>query len=166
MLDDEIQPIVQLMNAAPGPPAHEVPVHQARAAHDRETEVMSGPGEEVAEVRRLEAPGPAGPIPIRLYRPRGAEPGAPLPLVAYFHGGGWTIGTLDGFDPLCRALANASGALIASVGYLAFLGGPPLIGFLGEHVGVLRALTAVAVLLAMAAAIAGTVRPLPAPERR
>ena len=37
MLDDEIQPIVQLMNAAPGPPAHEVPVHQARAAHDRET---------------------------------------------------------------------------------------------------------------------------------
>ena len=29
---------------------------------------------------------------------------------AYFHGGGWAIGTLDGFDPLCRALANASGA--------------------------------------------------------
>ncbi|RYZ27621.1 MAG: MFS transporter, partial [Propionibacteriaceae bacterium] len=48
----------------------------------------------------------------------------------------------------------------------AFLGGPPLIGFLGEHVGVLRALTAVAVLLALAVAIAGTVRPLPSDERR
>ena len=50
--------------------------------------------------------------------------------------------------------------MIASVGYLAFLGGPPLIGFLGAHVGVLRALTAVAVLLAMAVAIAGNVAPL------
>ena len=117
MLDDEIQPIVQLMNAAPGPPAHEIPVSQARAAHDRETEVMSGPGEEVEEVRALEAPGPGGPIPIRLYRPRGAEAGRALPLVAYFHGGGWTIGTLDAFDTLCRALANASGLLIASVDY-------------------------------------------------
>jgi acetyl esterase len=117
VLDDEIQPIVQLMNAAPGPPAHEVPVAQARAAHDRETEVMSGPGEEVEEVRVLEAPGPGGPIPIRLYRPRSTAPGVALPLVAYFHGGGWTIGTLDAFDPLCRALANASGLLVAAVDY-------------------------------------------------
>lgn len=46
------------------------------------------------------------------------------------------------------------------MGYVAFLGGPPLIGFLGEHVGVLHALTAVGVLLALAVAIAGSVRPL------
>jgi len=66
VLDDEIQPIVQLMNAAPGPPAHEIPVSQARAAHDRETEVMSGPGEQyfnlfdlhaAAEVRVVEQRG-------------------------------------------------------------------------------------------------------------
>jgi acetyl esterase len=116
VLDSEIQPIVDLMNAAPGPPAHEIPVSQARAAHDRETEIMSGPGEEVAEVRQVEAPGPGGPVPIRVFRPLGAGEG-PLPLVVYLHGGGWVIGSLDGFDPLCRALANRSGALVASVDY-------------------------------------------------
>jgi acetyl esterase len=114
VLDPEIQPIVDLMAAAPGPPAHLVPVDQARVTHDRETAVMSGPGEEVAEVREITVPGPGGPIPVRVFRPAGE---GPLPLVAYVHGGGWAIGSLDGFDPLCRALANASGALIASIGY-------------------------------------------------
>jgi acetyl esterase len=116
VLDPEIRPIVDRMEAAPGPPAHLVPVAQARAAHDRETLELSGPGEEVAEVRDLEAPGPGGPIPVRLFRPLADDTG-PLPLVAYLHGGGWVVGTIDAFDPLCRALANASGALIASIGY-------------------------------------------------
>jgi acetyl esterase len=114
VLDPEIQPIVDLMEAAPGPPAHLVPIAQGRAAHDLETAEMSGPGEEVAEVRELSVPGPGGPIRVRLYRPLDDRP---LPLVAYLHGGGWVMGTIDAFDPLCRALANASGALIASIDY-------------------------------------------------
>jgi acetyl esterase len=114
VLHPEIQSIVDAMAAAPGPPAHLVPVEQARAAHDLETAQLSGPGEEVAEVRDVEFPGPGGPLRVRLFRPEGA---APLALVAYLHGGGWAIGSLEGFDPLCRALANASGALIASIGY-------------------------------------------------
>jgi acetyl esterase len=120
VLDPEIQPIVDLMEAADEPPAHLVPIAQARAAHERETAVMSGPGEEVADVRDIEAPGPGGPITVRLFRPleeRAAGRGGRLPLVAYLHGGGWAVGTLDAFDPVCRALANASGALIASIGY-------------------------------------------------
>jgi acetyl esterase len=119
VLDPEIQPIVELMEAADEPPTHLVPIAQARAAHERETEVMSGPGEDVAEIREVEAPGPGGPITVRLFRPLAerAAGGAALPLVAYLHGGGWTVGTLDAFDPVCRALANASGALIASIGY-------------------------------------------------
>jgi acetyl esterase len=114
MLDPEIQPIVDLMAAESDPPPELVPVDQARATHDRETAIMSGPGEEVAEVRDITVPGPGGPIPVRVFRPA-CE--GPLPLVAYAHGGGWVIGSLDGFDPLCRALANASGAVIASIGY-------------------------------------------------
>ena len=102
------------MNAAPGPPPHLVPVAEARAAHDRETAALSGPGEPVAEVREVVAPGPRGPIPIRIVRPEGA---GPLPLVAYAHGGGWMLGTLNAFEPLCRALANASGAVIAIIDY-------------------------------------------------
>jgi acetyl esterase len=114
VLDPEIQAVVDVMNAAPGPPAHLVPVAQLRATHDLETAELSGPGEEVAEVRDLALPGPGGEIPVRVFRPEGA---GPLPLVAYLHGGGWVMGSLHGFDTLCRALANASGAIVASIDY-------------------------------------------------
>ncbi|GAA3575097.1 MFS transporter [Microlunatus spumicola] len=77
---------------------------------------------------------------------------------------GFPVGMSAGADDPAHAASRVS--VIASVGYLAFLGGPPLIGFLGEHVGVLRALTAVAVLLAMAVAIAGSVRPLETDDPR
>ena len=97
-----------------GPPAHEVPVDQARAGHEAETANLSGPGEPVAEVRDLEVPSPAGSIPARLYRPEGD---GPLPLVVYLHGGGWMLGSIESFDTVVRALANASGAMVLSVGY-------------------------------------------------
>jgi acetyl esterase len=114
VLDPEIQPIVDLMAAAAPPAWEHVPIEQARSAHDRETAVMGGPGEEVAEVRDIAVPGPGGQIPVRVFRPAGE---GPLPLVAYAHGGGWALGSLDGFDPLCRALANDAGAVVASIGY-------------------------------------------------
>jgi MFS family permease len=50
-------------------------------------------------------------------------------------------------------------SVIASVGYCAFLAGPPAVGFLGDHVTVLRAVTAVAVLLGIAALITAVVAP-------
>jgi MFS family permease len=61
-------------------------------------------------------------------------------------------------DEPARAPARVS--VVASIGYCAFLGGPPLIGFLGDHVTVRRALLVVAVLLITAIAVAGAVRPL------
>ena len=69
MLDPEIQPLLDVMNAAPGPPAHLVPIDQARAANDAEIAELSGTGPEVAEVRDVEVPGPGGPIPVRVFRP-------------------------------------------------------------------------------------------------
>ena len=75
---------------------------------------MSGPGEPVAEVRDLEIESAAGTIPARLYRPEGD---GPLPLVVYLHGGGWMLGSIESFDTVVRALANAAGAIVVSVGY-------------------------------------------------
>jgi acetyl esterase len=118
VLDPEIQAIIDVIEAVPGPPAHLVPVAQARAAHSRETALMSGPGQTVAQARDVELPGPGGTIRARLFYPLEERRGdGPLPLVAYAHGGGWVVGTVEAFDPLCRALANASGALIASIDY-------------------------------------------------
>jgi acetyl esterase len=112
VLDPGIQEVLDGMNAVEGPPAHEVPIEQARAGHEQETAQLSGPGEEVAAVRDAEVAGPAGAIPLRLY-----EPAAAAGVIAYFHGGGWAVGSIDSFDTVCRALANASGAVVASVGY-------------------------------------------------
>jgi len=50
--------------------------------------------------------------------------------------------------------------VVASIGYCAFLAGPPVVGFLGQQFTVLRALTTVAVLLAIAALIAGNLKPV------
>ena len=61
--------------------------------------------------------------------------------------------------------AAARVSVVASIGYCAFLGGPPLIGFLGEHVTVLRALLVVAVLLALATLLINAVRPIAPVEK-
>jgi acetyl esterase len=72
---------------------------------------------EVALVRDLQADGPHGAIAVRLYRPLGTEPAQVLPVLVYFHGGGWVIGDLDTHDVLCRELANAAGCAIVAVDY-------------------------------------------------
>jgi fucose permease len=70
---------------------------------------------------------------------------------------GFPVGMSAGADDPARAAGRVS--VIASIGYCAFLGGPPLIGVLGQQVTVLRALLVVAVLLAVATVIAGSLRP-------
>lgn len=71
------------------------------------------PGEPLAlaEIRELHV---AGDLPARLYRPSDE---ADLPLLVFFHGGGFVAGTLDTHDDLCRRLALGSGAAVVSVGY-------------------------------------------------
>jgi fucose permease len=75
---------------------------------------------------------------------------------------GFPVGMSAGADEPEMAAPRVS--VVASIGYCAFLAGPPLIGFLGDHLGVLRAITTVAVLLVVAVLLAGNVRP-PAPVR-
>ena len=59
-------------------------------------------------------PGPAGPVPIRVYTPDGT---APLPVIVFYHGGGWVQGDFTTHDNLCRYLANAAKALVVAVAY-------------------------------------------------
>src|SRR5262249_55011411 len=70
----------------------------------------TGPAEDVYAVGDLDADG----VPVRVYRPS-AEDG--LPVVVYLHGGGWTIGSVDVYDPITRALANAANVTVVSVEY-------------------------------------------------
>jgi len=93
-------------------------------------------------------------------------------LVAFIGAVFWGLGASLGFPVGMSAAADdpkrapARVSVVASIGYCAFLGGPPLIGFLGDHVTVQRGLIAVAVLLGLALAVANAIRPLePEPSR-
>lgn len=77
---------------------------------------------------------------------------------------GFPMGMSAAADDPARAAARVS--VVASIGYGAFLAGPPLIGLLGAHVGVLDALSVVAGLLAVAVLVVGSLRPLPAEQTR
>ncbi|EKF23901.1 hydrolase [Mycolicibacterium hassiacum DSM 44199] len=59
--------------------------------------------------------GPAGPIPVRVYRPPTVS--RPAPVVVFYHGGGWAIGDLDTHDPVARAHAVSADAIVVSVDY-------------------------------------------------
>jgi acetyl esterase len=90
-----------------------LPVEQARAVF----EAMSKTRTERLPLARVEdrrIPGPAGEIPVRIYTPEGE---APLPVLAFLHGGGWVIGSLESHDALCRALARAVPAIVVAVDY-------------------------------------------------
>lgn len=68
---------------------------------------------EVAELENIQAEGPAGRIPLRIYRPSWE----PRPAVIFFHGGGWVLGSVDSYDAFCRRLCNRTGCTVISVEY-------------------------------------------------
>lgn len=72
----------------------------------------------VADIANRTIPGPAGDIPVRIYHPLDpAESTAGLPVLVYFHGGGFVLCDLDSHDSCCRRLANGIGAIVVSVDY-------------------------------------------------
>jgi acetyl esterase len=89
----------------------------ARVQRRYEAQVVAArPGIEMARREEIEVPGPAGAIPARLYVPP-FPAGEPLPLLVYYHGGGWVIGDLETHDAPCRFLAASSGVQVLAVDY-------------------------------------------------
>jgi acetyl esterase len=60
-------------------------------------------------------PGPRGEIPVRVYRPRSER--VPRPVLVYFHGGGFVVGSIASHDGVCRMLAREADAIVVSVAY-------------------------------------------------
>lgn len=112
-LDPDVQKWLQQVEAAGEPALDAMSVEDARE-YMRKSSAQLGRLESVARVEDLVATGPAGEIPLRLYDPIGT---GPLPLIVYFHGGGWVLGGIDTHDGYCRALANASQMMVVSVDY-------------------------------------------------
>ena len=117
MLHPEAQALLTLIEARGIPPTHTLAPVEARALYRERRGFTQPAAPTIADVRDLSAEGPHGPIPLRLYRPLGAEGSASLPALVYFHGGGWVIGDLDTHDTLCREIANGSGCAVVAVDY-------------------------------------------------
>jgi acetyl esterase len=116
MLHPQARALLDLIETRGLPPTHTLAPADARAFY-RERRFFTQPEPPaVGEVRELRAPGAHGDIALRLYRPLlGAR--SPLPVLVFFHGGGWVIGDLDTHDTLCRELANGAGCAIVAVDY-------------------------------------------------
>ena len=117
MLHPQAQALLRLIEEKGVPPTHTMTPAQNRAFYLERRTFTQPDAPEVASVRTLEARGPAGPIPLRSYRPAGSSADALLPVLVYYHGGGWVIGDLDTHDVLCRQLSNLSGCAVVAVDY-------------------------------------------------
>ena len=113
-LDPRARQLLDQMIAAGLPPTHTLSPAQARDAMIARRALLNASPEPVARLEDRAIPGPAGQIPIRLYAPSTASG---LPLLVYFHGGGWVIGSIDSHDLVARGLANAGQCLVVSVDY-------------------------------------------------
>lgn len=90
------------------PSLHLLPPIEARAHYEREgVPSYQPPVHDVLDVEVTPR------VPARLYRPASGT----LPVVLFFHGGGWVVGSIDTHEDMCRQLAVHSGCAVLSVGY-------------------------------------------------
>ncbi len=89
---------------------------EARELYDEMARLAAGKAPDMFATRDMDGDGPLGSIPMRLYYPR--DRGQELmPVLIYFHGGGFVVGSPDSHDAPCRILAKHSDCLVISVAY-------------------------------------------------
>ncbi|MEJ6023242.1 alpha/beta hydrolase [Ramlibacter sp. PS4R-6] len=113
-LTPAMRSVLERMHRAPYPPVYELPARQAKASYELGAGVLEVPKAELARVEDFTIPARDGfAIPARLYAPAQGK----MPLLVYFHGGGFTIGSVASHDILCRELARLAPCAVISVGY-------------------------------------------------
>ena len=118
MLHPQAKFLLDLMVERQIPATHTLSPADARKFYRERRAVTQPEPPAIAETRELQADGPHGAIPLRLYHPLpAAQRKTPPPVLVYYHGGGWVIGDLDTHDTLCRELANAAGCAVVAVDY-------------------------------------------------
>lgn len=108
----QVQAMLQLLEDQNVPPLYSLSVAAAR--EQMETLVEMREGEAVDDVQNIDIAGPEGPLPVRLYRP---DSTGPHPVLVFYHGGGFVVGSLDTHDALARGLTNAADCAVFSVDY-------------------------------------------------
>jgi acetyl esterase len=113
-LTPAMRSVLERIERAGYPPIYTLPADQAKAAYEAGAGVLEVPKAQLVRVEDFAIPARDGAkLPARLY----AASRSPLPVLMYFHGGGFTIGSIDSHDILCRELSRLSGCAVVSLGY-------------------------------------------------
>jgi acetyl esterase/lipase len=115
-LDPHAKKLLEMLNAAGAADVSRMAPDEMREGFERLAAMVGVNGVAVDAAEDHALPGLGGPIPVRVYAPKGSGAAA-LPGLIYFHGGGGVFGSIDSHDSLCRALANAGACRVVSVGY-------------------------------------------------
>lgn len=111
----DVRQFLDWLNNLPGPKTYEAGPVEAREMIRKSRWVADAPVGELALIRDLACPGPAGEIPLRLYDARTAREAGPLFL--FLHGGGFVFGDLDTHEPFCAEMARALDLPVLAVDY-------------------------------------------------
>src|SRR3954470_10415936 len=102
-LTPAMRSVLERMHRAPYPPIYELTAREAKESYEKGAGVLEVPKAELARVEDFSIPArDRFAIPARLYAPSRE----PMPLLVFFHGGGFTIGSIESHDTLCRELAR------------------------------------------------------------
>jgi acetyl esterase len=114
LLTPTMHKVLERMHRAQKIPMHALTAQQARAAYAAAADVLEIPTQALARVESFSVPARDGfDVPVRLYAPTGSN----LPTLLYFHGGGFTIGSIATHDALCRRLCHLGACAVLSVDY-------------------------------------------------
>jgi len=114
LLTPTMHKVLERMHRVQKIPMHAMTPQQARAAYAGAADVLEIPTQALHQVESFTMPARDGfDIPVRLYAPAGSH----LPVLVYFHGGGFTIGSIATHDALCRRLSHLAGCAVLSVDY-------------------------------------------------
>ena len=113
-LDPQAKALLDQMVAGGAPALNTLSPVDARKMFEMMIQLLGMKPQPVFKVEDRQIPGPAGQIRVRVYTPEG---NAPFPILVFFHGGGFVIGSIEVYDEFCRELTNGIGGIVVSVDY-------------------------------------------------
>ncbi len=113
-VDPQVQLLLDMMAAGGGAPISSETLAATRDGFGMLVAMTAGPGPDSVAVTERSIDGPHGSIPLRIYTP---SANVPAGAVLFIHGGGWTIGSAEAYDPIAKIVAEGTGAVVVSVDY-------------------------------------------------
>lgn len=114
-LDRQAKWVLDISEEKGLPSLDELTPAESKAAYEERALTLTFKDVDIGKSVDIDIPGPLGDIPIRIYHPVGMT--SPLPVLVYYHGGGWVVGSRNTHDSLCRLIANSGPFVVVSVDY-------------------------------------------------